>query len=103
MLRQVFPSRAIALLLAIGVLDLIVTTWLHATGTIVEMNPIMRTFIDRSEFLFVVVKGMTLLVGYLMLVRFARTNIDFVRKACLAGSVVYVLVWLAWFIHGPGA
>ncbi|HLK14623.1 MAG TPA: DUF5658 family protein [Fimbriimonadaceae bacterium] len=102
LIRQAFPSRAILLILMIGLIDLITTAILHASGQIVEMNPLMRGFINRSEWLFVGVKGMTLLVGWLMLVHYARHNINFVRRACLFGSAAYVVVWLVWFLHGAG-
>jgi hypothetical protein len=102
MIRQVFPSRAIALIILIGLIDLISTAWLHASGQIVEMNPLMRGIIDRSEWLFILVKGMTLVFGWLILVRYARINLVFVRRACLLGSAAYLSVWLVWFLHGGG-
>lgn len=101
-IRQAFPTRAIGLILVIGLIDLVTTALLHANGLIVEMNPLMRGFINRSEWLFVAVKGATLLVGWLALAYYSRTNVNFVRRACILGSVAYVLVWLVWFIHGPG-
>lgn len=100
MIRQAFPTRAIGLILLIGIIDLITTAVLHANGLIVEMNPLMRGFINRSEWLFVAVKGMTLLVGWAMLAYYSKANINFVRRACIYGSAAYVLVWLVWFIHG---
>jgi hypothetical protein len=102
MIRQVFPTRAIGLILFIGMIDLVTTALLHANGLIVEMNPLMRGVINRSEWLFVLVKGLTLAVGWLMLVYYARTNINFVRRACIFGSAAYVMVWLVWFLHGAG-
>ena len=102
MIRQVFPTRAIGLILLIGLVDLITTALLHAHGMIVEMNPLMRGVINRSEWLFVVVKGLTLAVGWLMLVYYARTNVIFVRCACIFGSAAYITVWLVWYLHGAG-
>ncbi|MHB8636656.1 MAG: DUF5658 family protein [Fimbriimonadaceae bacterium] len=102
MIRQAFPTRAIALILFIGVIDLITTAFLHANGLIVEMNPLMRGVINRSEWLFVLVKGMTLAVGWVMLVHYARFNVNFVRRACILGSAAYIVVWLVWFLHGAG-
>jgi hypothetical protein len=99
--RQVFPTRAIGLILFIGLVDLVSTAWLHARGLIVEMNPLMAGFINRSEWLFVLVKGLTLVVGWYMLARYSRTNINFVRRACIVGSAAYVVIWIAWFFHGP--
>ncbi len=99
-LQRVFPSRAIALIILIGLIDLVSTAWLHATGQIIEMNPAMRFFIDKSEWLFILVKGLTLVAGWMMLVRYARVNRVFVRNACLVGSVAYMGIWLAWFVHG---
>ena len=42
MTRRLLPTRALALLLAIGFLDLIVTAVLHAQGMIIELNPRRR-------------------------------------------------------------
>ena len=102
MIRQVFPTRAIGLILLIGLVDLVATALLHANGLIVEMNPLMRGVINRSEWLFVAVKGMTLALGWLMLVYYARTNVNFVRRACIFGSAAYITVWLVWFLQGTG-
>jgi hypothetical protein len=99
-LYRVFPSRAIALIVLIGLIDLVSTAWLHATGQIVEMNPVMRIFIDKSEWLFVLVKGLTLVLGWMLLVHHAKVNKVFVRRACLLGSVAYMGIWLVWFVHG---
>lgn len=100
MIRQAFPTRAIGLILLIGIIDLISTAVLHANGMIVEMNPLMRGFINRSEWLFVAVKGFTLVVGWFMLAYYSRANINFVRRACIFGSLAYLGVWLVWFVHG---
>ena len=62
------------------------------------MNPIMRIFIDRSEWLFAAVKGATLLLSWYILSRYAKTNLPFVRRACLVGSGCYVFLWITWFI-----
>src|SRR5450631_1833472 len=102
MIRQAFPTRAIALILAIGLIDLVTTAWLHANGLIVEMNPLMRCVIDRSEWLFILIKGMTLVAGWLMLARYAKSNVKFVRVACLCGSLAYLSIWLIWFMRGSG-
>jgi hypothetical protein len=91
-LHRVFPSRAIALIIAIGLIDLVSTAWLHARGQIVEMNPLMRGIIDQSEWLFVLVKGLTLVGGWLILVHYAKVNLLFVRRACLLGSVAYMSI-----------
>ena len=98
MMKSLVPTRAMALLLGIGFLDLIATAVLHQRGLIQEMNPIMRVFIDRSEWLFAIVKGLTLIGSWFVLARYAKTNLDFVRKACLLGSGCYVFLWLSWFL-----
>jgi hypothetical protein len=96
-MQALVPTRALAVLVLIGFFDLISTAVLHQRGLIQEMNPVMRIFIDRSEWLFVAVKGATLLVSWYVLARYARTNLQFVRKACLAGSCCYVGLWIVWF------
>ena len=96
--KALFPTRAIALLLMIGLLDLVVTAVLHSQGRIVELNPLMRSFIERGEWLFVLVKGSTLLLAWYCLSSYARSHKIFVRKACLLGSAAYVLIWAVWFV-----
>ena len=96
-MQALVPTRALAVLLFIGFIDLITTAVLHQRGLIQEMNPVMRIFIDRSEWLFVAVKGLTLLASWYVLARYARTNLKFVRGACIAGSCVYVFLWITWF------
>jgi hypothetical protein len=81
----------------IGFTDLLVTAVLHAKGLIVELNPLMRVFIDQSEWLFAIVKGATLILGWVTLAWYAKTNPQFVRKVCLGGSVAYLTLWVAWF------
>lgn len=83
--------------MAIGIIDLITTAVLHAQGRIVELNPIMRELIDRSEWLFALAKGATLFLGWLALRWYANTNLKFVRKASLWGSSAYLIVWCLWF------
>jgi Domain of unknown function (DUF5658) len=96
--RAILPTRSLALLIAIGLADLIATTWLHMQGLIVELNPVMRGFIDRGEWLFVVVKGATLALAWFTMATYAKKNREFVRKVCLTGSAAYVLIWVAWFV-----
>src|SRR5438477_8453532 len=84
-MNALVPTRALALLLAIGFIDLVATAVLHQRGVIQEMNPLMRIFIDRSEWLFAVVKGATLVLSWYVLSRYAKINLPFVRKACLLG------------------
>lgn len=99
-LKRFFPTRAIALLMAIGFLDLVMTAVLHAFGLIVELNPVMKVFIERSEWLFVLVKGSTLAAAWFAMVAYSRVNLDFVRRAALTGSIVYLTVWTVWFFCG---
>ena len=95
--RQLLPTRALALLLGIGFLDLLVTAVLHANGLVVEMNPLMRPLIERSEWLFVAVKSLTLLLAWGVMAWYARQNLDFVRKTCFFGAGFYALIWCLWF------
>lgn len=95
-----FPSRALILLMAIGFIDLVVTAVLHSRGLIVELNPIMRPVIERSEWLFAAVKGMTLLLAYAVMARYYQTHQVFVRRAALVGSAAYALIWIVWFTAG---
>ena len=100
MLRSAFPTRAIALLMAIGFVDLFVTAVLHANGMIVELNPLMKIFIEKSEWLFGIVKAGTLVAAWVALTSYSKVNLDFVRKASLTGSAIYISVWTAWFTLG---
>lgn len=99
-MKALMPTRTLGLLIGIGILDLIVTAVLHAKGMIVEMNPIMRPFIEHSEWLFALVKGATLAAGWAVMVWYAKQNLAFVRKVCLYGSFAYAGVWLVWFVGG---
>jgi len=84
----------------IGLVDLLVTAVLHARGQIVELNPVMRPFIDRSEWQFAFVKGMTLGLGWCVMRRYANSSPRFVRNVCLAGCLMYVGIWLVGFLAG---
>lgn len=95
--RALFPTPALALLMAIGLLDLLSTALLHRAGMIVEVNPIMRFFIVKSEWLFAFAKGITLGAAWGAMAWYARTDLRFVTRACLIGSAVYVGVWCVWF------
>lgn len=97
MRRAVLPTRMIGILMAIGFIDLLTTAVLHAQGQIVEVNPLMKPLIEHSEWLFAVVKGLTLVIGWAVMARYSQKNIVFVRQACLVGSIVYVLIWTVGF------
>ena len=97
-MRAFFPTRSLALLLFIGVADLIATAVLHAQGLIVEMNPLMRGFIDRSEWLFAFAKLVTLILGWAVMASYAKKNPVFVRNVCTYGSIAYLGLWLTCFL-----
>jgi hypothetical protein len=82
----------------IGIVDLVATAWMHANGQIIELNPLMRVFIERSEWLFALVKGLTLIAAWSALAWYCKYNKTFVRRACMAGSAAYILVWSTWFL-----
>jgi hypothetical protein len=86
----------------IGFVDLFATAVLHQRGLIVELNPAMRPFIERSEWLFAFVKAGTLVGAWVVMARYARINVEFVHKACLIGSLAYVAVWTSWFFGALG-
>ena len=92
-----FPTKSMVALLTIGIVDLVSTAVLHSKGMIVELNPLMRGFINQSEWLFAFVKGMTIGVAWGTMVWYAQQNRDFVNKACTWGSVAYLTVWTTWF------
>ncbi len=96
-MKALFPTRALALFVGIGVIDLVTTAVLHAQGLVVELNPIMNVLIQKSEWLFAFGKGMTLFLGWWAMRWYAAQNRDFVRKASLWGSAIYVFVWSCWF------
>lgn len=95
--RRLWPTRALVLLLAIGFFDLIVTAVLHANGMITELNPLMKPLLEQGEWLFAIVKSFTLILAWIAMASYAKQNLEFVRKVCLAGSGVYVLLWCGWF------
>lgn len=94
----VFPTRSLIVLLAIGIIDLVSTAVLHSKGLIVELNPLMRGFITQSEWLFAFVKGLTIGAAWGTMAWYAQQNKDFVNKACIVGSIVYVVIWTSWFV-----
>ena len=96
-MRKLFPTRALAALLAIGLTDLVVTALLHAQGRIDEMNPLMAPFLTGSGERFVLIKGATLVAAWVLLVRTAQTDLKGVRRACLCGSAAYLAtLWLTF-------
>ncbi|MBI1334078.1 MAG: hypothetical protein JST12_07760 [Armatimonadetes bacterium] len=95
-----FPTRSMAALLAIAIIDLIMTAVLHSKGMIVELNPLMRGFITQSEWLFAFVKGLTIGVAWGTMAWYAQQNKEFVGRACTIGALSYVTVWTTWFITG---
>ena len=97
---SLFPTRAIGLLMLIGFADLISTAMLHQRGLIVELNPVMRHFLDQGEWLFILVKGATLVTAWFALCWYSRHNKKFVRTACLWASGAYMTVWVSWFTIG---
>lgn len=99
-MKLVVPTRSIWLLIGIGLVDLVLTAVLHAQGKIVELNPVMRPFIEYNEWAFVAVKGATLAAAFVALSWYARHNRDFVRKACFLGTGAYMLIFTMWFIRG---
>lgn len=102
-MRAILPTRSIGLLIGIGLIDMVVTAWLHAQGLVVEMNPLMRGFLASGEWLFILVKSLTLIAAWVVMVHYAQVNRLFVRKLCLWGSAVYMSVWLLWFVAGAAS
>lgn len=98
--RTVLPSRSLLLLLGIGLIDLASTALLHAGGQIVELNPLMRPLLLHSEWLFVFVKGLTLVACWKVMVWYWPQNREFVRRCCLLGSGAYLAIWTTWFLIG---
>lgn len=98
--KNLFPTRALLLLLGIGFVDLVATAVLHAQGLIVELNPLMKPIIEHSEWLFALVKGLTLVLAWLVCVKHSKTHLNFIRKASLAGAAAYVFIWTSWFVAG---
>lgn len=94
---MIFPTPALALLMVIGIVDLLSTAFLHRAGLITELNPFMRVFITRSEWLFAFAKGVTLGAAWGALAWYARTDLKFVTRACLVGSAAYLSLWCLWF------
>jgi hypothetical protein len=98
--RSIMPTRMLGLLMAIGFIDLVATAYLHSRGLIVELNPVMKPIIESSEFLFALVKGMTLVLAWVVMAKHAQKNLVFVRKVCLVGAIVYLGIWTTWFLAG---
>ena len=97
-MKAIAPSRSILLLMSIGFVDLAMTAWLHSRGMIVELNPLMRPIIEQSEWLFALVKSLTLLAAWAVMAAYCKVNVSFVRRACVYGSVIYLALWTSWFV-----
>lgn len=100
--RDVLPARELALLMAIGFIDLVMTAVLHSKGLIVELNPLMRPLIETSEWLFAAVKAGTLVFAWAALAWYAQHNLAFVRRWSAIGVVSYVTIWTVWFSAAAG-
>ncbi len=66
---------ALALLLGIGLFDLVATAVLSAQGRIVEANPLMAPVLAWGEWAFVAVKGATLVAAGILFVRAQRKTL----------------------------
>lgn len=89
--------RALRLLMALGLVDLVATATLHAQGLIDERNPLMAPLLNGGEWGFVVAKGVTLAIGGVLLTRQARHDRRSVRRACLFGSGAYATLLVVAF------
>ena len=89
-----------ALLLGIGFADLFATAYLHSRGLISELNPVMKPLLQHSEWLFALVKGGTLVLAWSMMRRQCPANLMFVRRSCLIGAGLYLILWSTWFTSG---
>ncbi len=78
------------MLLAIGLLDLIATVFLHAQGKIEELNPVMAPLLAGGEWQFAAVKAATLGLAWILLVHQAKSAPKQVRRACLFGCGAYL-------------
>lgn len=97
-MRAALPTRALALLLAIGIIDLIVTATLYARGLIEERNPLMAGLLAHSEWSFILVKAATLVFAWRVLSRHAKFDLRFVRRISLCASGAYLAILaLAFF------
>ena len=101
-MRSLMPP-GLAVLLTIGTVDLVATVWLYHAGLIVELNPLMRGLLERGEWAFALGKAATLVAAWWVMARHARTNRNFVNRACLMGSGAYLIIWLFWFMGAARA
>ena len=96
-IQKLFPVPAIAALMAIGFIDLISTAVLHSHGLITELNPLMKPLIETSEWLFVAVKGATLVLAWLLMLKTVPSQRAFVNRAAWIGCALYASIWTVWF------
>ncbi|RYG16449.1 hypothetical protein EON82_24985 [bacterium] len=80
--------------MGIGLFDLVATATLNAQGRIVEANPLMAPVLARGELAFVSVKGATLVLAGVLLIRARQKDPAGVERACLVGSGVYALAMM---------
>ena len=99
-MKRYFPSVPLLVLLSIGLIDLILTSVLHAQGLIVELNPVMRPIIEQSEWLFAFVKGATLVAAYLVMMKYMDRHKNYIDKVATIGWIAYIATWTVWFMRG---
>jgi hypothetical protein len=97
-MKTLFPTRSMMLLIGIGLVDLISTAWMYHAGLIYERNPLMRVLLNQGEWLFILVKGATLVLAWIALSKYAKQNLKFVNQSCVMGSAAYAILWTSWFL-----
>lgn len=94
------PTKPMAVLASIALVDLVVTAFLYQTGWIVELNPLMRPLLEHSTWVFALVKFSIVAVAYFVLQWYRRIDEEFVNRIATAGSLAYIALWTTWFLSG---
>lgn len=82
---------------------MVATAVLYSAGLIVELNPLMRPWLEGGVWQFCAVKSFTIVVAFVGLQYYRARDEKFVRFASRLGVVLYLGIWLGWFLYGTFA
>jgi len=94
------PPKPVLWLVAVALLDMIVTAALFSAGKIEELNPLMRPIIHMGVWHFCLVKSLTIAAVFVALQIYRKRDEIFVVFAARLGVFAYLALWIGWFLYG---
>lgn len=86
--------RWLPILLVVAIADLVATVTLHRAGLIQEVNPVMNWLFSLGDVWFVLIKGLTILIGGVVGMNAYKDHAKFVNRVALVVLIVYVAILL---------